>query len=94
MNSNVNITDFNVRVIFKILLLNHSILRTVKEVKAFGGDMKIFIKKVGLFYASFYLRSKKLVMCLMILNIMSVPKVFTYPKGIGNIHQFLYRCKI
>lgn len=88
MNSIVNITDYNVKVNFKVLVLNHSILGTVKEVEAFGGDMKIFIRKVGLFYASFYLRSKKLVMCLMILNnIMSVPKDFTYRKGIGNIHQ-------
>jgi len=40
-------------------------------------------------------RSKQFVMYLMILNnIMSVPKVFTYPKAIGNIHQLLYRCKV
>lgn len=54
MNSILNITDYNVKDIFKILVLNRNILGTVKEVEAFGGYMKIFIRKVGLFYASFY----------------------------------------
>lgn len=37
MNSIVNITDYNVKDNFKILVLNHSILGTVKEVEVFGG---------------------------------------------------------
>lgn len=54
VNSIVNTTDYNVKYTFKILVLSHSILGTVKEVEAFGGSMTIFIRKVGLFYASFY----------------------------------------
>lgn len=54
MNSIVNITGCNVKDTFKILVLNHSVLGTVKEVSAFGGYMKIFIRNVGLFYASFH----------------------------------------
>lgn len=53
VNSIVNTTDYNVKDTFKILVLSHSILGTVKEVEAFGGSMTIFIRKVGLFYASF-----------------------------------------
>lgn len=59
MNSIVNITDYNVKDNFKILVLNHSIFGTVKEVKVFGGQIKIFIRKAGLFYASFYTQIKE-----------------------------------
>lgn len=54
MNSIVNITGYNVKDTFIILVLNHSVLGTVKEVRAFGGYMKIFIRNAGLFYASFH----------------------------------------
>lgn len=54
MNSIVNNTDCDVNDICNIVVLNHSILGREKEVRTFGGYMNIFIRKVGLFYASFY----------------------------------------
>lgn len=53
MDGIANITGYTVKGIFKNLILKHWILETVKEVKAFGYK-KIFIREVGLFYASFY----------------------------------------
>lgn len=35
MNNNVNITDYNVKDNFKVLVLNYSILNTVKEVEVY-----------------------------------------------------------
>lgn len=51
MDGIMNITGYIVKSIFKNLVLNHWVLETVKEVKAFAYK-KILIRKVGLFYAS------------------------------------------
>lgn len=58
MKGTINITGYIVKGIFKTLVLNHRILETVKEVKAFGYK-KIFIRIVGLLYASFYTKIKE-----------------------------------